>query len=69
MNEETRRLWINSNEAIKRHAIAEYSSRAEAKAEQGMIRAKAEFEEHLNRLCNNQSTSEPESPNCIGPSD
>jgi len=69
MNEETRRLWNNANEAIKRYARAEYHSRAEAEAEQDMVRAKAEFEEHLNRLCNNQSTSEPESPHWAAPSD
>ena len=69
MNEETRRLWINSNEAIKRYCMSERNSRAEAKAEKEMIRAKAEFEEHLNRLCDNRPTPEPDSPHWSAPSD
>ncbi len=71
MNEETRRLWNKSNEAIKRYCMAEHHSRAEAEAEQDMVRAKAEFEEHLNHLCN-RPTHDPadwDTPHWAGPSD
>ena len=69
MREETRRLWYNFNDAAKRYHTAQYSSRAEAKAEQEMHKAKKEFEEHLDRIDAPQQSSDDNAPHWAAPSD
>jgi predicted esterase YcpF (UPF0227 family) len=68
MREETRRLWYNFNDALKRYHQAEYRSYVETVAEREMHKAKREFEEHLNRIDSPQQSSDDNAPHWAAPS-